>query len=194
MLHGSVGKLGLASYARGRTPGQAPRWAVALTLLGLLCGCAHYRMGMRSLYPPDIHTVYVPIFASGTLRRNQGERLTEAVIKAIESHTPLKVVDSPDADSVLTGRIVRDEKRVTAQSSLDAPRELEFQYRVEINWANRRGDTIRAGRTAVFSPRDVPILGTGSFVPEGGQSLVTAQQRAIDDVAVQVVSLMEEPW
>ena len=40
-------------------------------------GCATpYQIGNRSLYPQDVHTVYVPIFESDSFRRNLGERLT----------------------------------------------------------------------------------------------------------------------
>src|SRR4051794_5653984 len=83
--------------------------------LTMLTGCAGYRAGAASLYPPDIHTIYVPIFESDSFRRNLGERLIEAVIKQIEATTPYKVVNTPQADSVLTGRILGDTKRVTVE-------------------------------------------------------------------------------
>ena len=76
-----------------------------LLLLGWLSGCAGYQIGNQSLYPPDIHTVYVPMFESKSFRRDLGERLTEAVAKEIELKTPFKVVNDPNADSVLTGRL-----------------------------------------------------------------------------------------
>ena len=74
----------------------------------LFCGCAGYQIGNQSLYPLEIHTVYVPMFQSNSFRRNLGERLTEAVVKEIEKRTPYKVVSDPNADSVLTGRIVAE--------------------------------------------------------------------------------------
>ena len=37
------------------------RYVLPLLLL-LLGGCAGYQIGNQSLYPCDIHTVYVPIF------------------------------------------------------------------------------------------------------------------------------------
>ena len=48
-------------------------------------GCAGYRFGAASLYPPDIQTVYVPVFESNSFRRNLSEWLTEAVCKEIEA-------------------------------------------------------------------------------------------------------------
>src|ERR1051325_2587560 len=98
------------------------RLLLAAAMLAALGGCAGYRAGTASLYPPDIHTVYVPIFESDSFRRNLGERLTEAVDKEIELKTPYKVVHTPDADSVLTGRILGDTKRVVVEDQNDQPR------------------------------------------------------------------------
>src|SRR6266481_1806454 len=90
------------------------RCCAALVAIVMLAGggCAGYRFGAASLYPPDIQTVYVPVFESNSFRRNLGEWLTEAVCKEIELKTPYKVVGTPNADSVLTGKITSDTKRV----------------------------------------------------------------------------------
>ena len=90
-------------------------------------GCASYQIGNQSLYRPDIRTVYVPMFESESYRRNLGERLTEAVIKEIESKTPYKVVHTPNADSVLSGRIVTETKRVIAKDDNNQPRDKVAQ-------------------------------------------------------------------
>src|SRR6267154_4235436 len=75
-------------------------------LLLALSGCAGYHVGTAGLFPSYIHTVFVPMFESDSFRRDLGEQLTEAVCKEIESRGPFKVVGTPNADSVLTGRIV----------------------------------------------------------------------------------------
>ena len=69
-------------------------------------GCAGLHVGQQSLYRPELRTIYVPVFESESFRPNLGERLTEAVVKEIELKTPYKVVATPNADSVLRGRIV----------------------------------------------------------------------------------------
>jgi hypothetical protein len=38
------------------------------------------------------------------------------------------------------------------------------------------------------------VLGTSSFAPEAGQSLATGTQDAVNNIARQVVGLMEIPW
>ena len=94
------------------------RLVLTLTLLLAVSGCAAYRFGAASLYPPDIHTVYVPVFQSNSFRRNFSELLTEAVCKQIEEVTPYKVVGTPDADSVLTVKLTNETKRVIDRRSL----------------------------------------------------------------------------
>ena len=78
---------------------------VVLAAASVECGCVGYRIGTESLYPCNIHTVYVPVFESDSFRRYLGERLTEAVIKEIELKTPYKVTGDSEADSILSGRI-----------------------------------------------------------------------------------------
>jgi Lipopolysaccharide-assembly len=40
----------------------------------------------------------------------------------------------------------------------------------------------------------VLITATGNFIPELGESLATAQKKAVDRLAVQITSMMEKPW
>jgi hypothetical protein len=147
-----------------------------------------------SLYPPDIQTVYVPVFESDSFRRNYGELVTEAVVKEIERITPYKVVGTPDADSVLTAKITSDTKRVLIEDAFDQPRETEINLAIEVRWVNRRGDLIDQA-TTVPSPQDAALLTSpGTLVAEFGQSVSTAQLQAIQRVATKVVSMMEMPW
>jgi hypothetical protein len=164
-----------------------------LALLIALPGCAGSQWGTDTLYPPDVRTVYVPMIESTSFRRNQGERLTEAVIKEIERVTPFKVVNSPDADSVLTATLISETKRITIESPTDEGRQLEVNYSLQVMWADRKGDLIQQEIIA-SAPEMAVLTHTGSFTPEVGQSLATAQQEAIRRIARQVVGLMEVPW
>lgn len=166
---------------------------MVLASLGLT-GCAAYHFGAHSLYPAHIRTVYVEIFDSNSFRSNLGEQLTEAVMKQIEMKTPYKVVDTPDADSRLTGRIVRDNKKVRIESPTDEPREVEYSLVVQATWTDREGSIIRRGAPVALDEATATVTGTGSCMPEMGSSLATAQQSAIDSAAEQIVSLMEAPW
>jgi len=172
----------------------APIAAVILVSCALLGGCAGYRMGTASLYPPDIHTVYVPMFESDSFRRNLGERLTEAVVKEIESKTPFKVVNSPNADSILTGRLTNETKRLLIEGPTREGRELQLDFRVDVTWIDRKGEIVQPMQAVPVPASVVGIGQTADIVPEVGQSIATGQQQAIQRVAEQIVSLMEAPW
>ena len=134
------------------------------------------------------------MFQSNSFRRNLGERLTEAVVKQIESTTPYKVVSEPNADSVLTGRIVGEHKSVLVPDLSGNAREIQVAMTVQVSWVDRRGRMLREDKTVPLPAELVDVTGTGNVVPEVGQSIATAQQQAICRMAEQIVGLMENPW
>lgn len=165
--------------------------SAGLTALG---GCAAYRFGNATLYPADIETIYLPVFESDSFRRNLAEFLTEAIAKEIQLKTPYTVVGTPEADSVLSGRITTDTKRVIIEDPYDYPRETQINMSVEVRWVNRRGDLVNQPAAIPMPPELVGLSGNGALVPEFGQSVSTAQLQAIQSLAAQIVSLMESPW
>ncbi len=82
------------------------------------------------------------MFESNSYRRWLGERLTEAVIKEIELHTPYKVVHTPSADSVLQGRIVSESKQPLIDNAFDEPRAIELDIAIDVTWRNFQGDLL----------------------------------------------------
>lgn len=159
-----------------------------------LAGCASYQVGPQALFPAHIRTVYVPIFESDSLRRHLGERLTEAVMKEIERTTPYKVVGTPDADSTLSGRILAEGKHLQIENQWDEPREILYRFQVQVRWIDYRGEILREGMISP-SPEDEMILASASLlVPEQGQSVVVAQQKALERLARQIVGMLESPW
>ncbi len=168
-------------------------WLGFVAILLSLAGCAAYHVGAAGLYPPDIHTVYVPMFESDSFRRDLGEMLTEAVAKEIELRTPFKVVGNPNADSVLIGRITGDTKHSIVREPGNEGREIEIGMTVKVNWADRRGGVVREGDIAI-TPEMVDLNQTARLIPEYGGSNVTAQQQIAKRLAKQIVDLMEAPW
>jgi hypothetical protein len=181
-----------------RSPFRIPHSAFpilfsAVLLVTLASGCAGpYRVGNNTLYAPDVRTVYVPMFESDSFRRHLGERLTEAVVRQIETDTPFKVV-SGGADSVLSGRIVSDTKRTIVENRLDDPRDTEYNLQVIVTWADSKGRILGEQAVAVEPPL-IDIGARSDIVPEFGRSVASQQQAAIDKLARQIVGLMEAPW
>jgi hypothetical protein len=170
------------------------QFAFCNSLLFTLAGCAGYQVGAGSLYAPDVATVFVPVIESDSYRRDLGERLTEAVIKEIELKTPYKVVGTPDADSILSARLLDDKRRTLVESPFDDPRVSETELRAEVTWLNRRRQPIAPTQALILPPELVNVGQTANLIPEVGQSVATSQQQAIQRLAQQIVSTMEAPW
>ncbi len=168
------------------------RCAVSLVCLSLvsvcwLCsGCAGYHLGNQFLYRSDIRTVHVAIFESDSYRKFLAQRLTEAVIKEVELTTPLTITEPAIANSFIRGKLLRDTKSVAGENINDEPRTLKVGWRVEVSWTDRAGVPLMQ-RQVIRINRDA------SFIPEGGQSLSTAQQEIIGRIARDIIGQMEMP-
>jgi hypothetical protein len=162
-------------------------------LILAMAGCAGYHVGNASLFPPDIHTVFVPMFESDSFRHELGEQLTEAVCKEIEARGPMKVVGTPNADSVLTGRITTDTKHALFREPDNEARDIETGMVVQVSFADRRGNIVHDGQVPL-PPEMIDINQTAHIIPEYGSSTVSAQQKMIKRLAKQIVDLMEAPW
>jgi hypothetical protein len=190
---------GLCAFAPLREAFTVRSWfvlccAIAGLSLATLAGCIGYRAGTNSLYAADVATVYVPMIESDSYRRDLGERLTEAVVKEIELKTPYKVVSTPDADSILSARLLTDTRRRIIQNGFSDPRVSETELRAEVNWVNRRRQPMAPVQVIPVPAELLAINQTSNLIPEAGQSVATSTQQAIQRLAQQIVGTMEAPW
>ena len=187
----------MKSPAHARSPISSNcnlQFAFCILQCAFLCGCVGYQVGAGSLYAPDVATVYVPMIDSDSYRRDLGERLTEAVVKEIELKTPYKVVSTPDADSILSARLLTDTRKTLAKNAFDDSRVSETEIRAEVMWLNRRRLPMAPTQAIALPPELVAMNATSNLIPEAGQSVATAQQQAIERLAQQIVATMEAPW
>ena len=170
---------------------RLPLLLVVAAFAGML-GCSRYRVGVRSAYPRDIVTIYVPIFRSEGYRRNVGEQLTEAVVKQIASRTPYEIVAHADeADAVLSGRIVVDGKRTLIESPTDEQRVVGYNMQVVVRLTDRYQNVLAS---SVMAPAAVTTQAAAAVIPEAGDNTATGRKAIIDDLAKQIVDLLESPW
>jgi hypothetical protein len=160
-------------------------------MLVLASGCG-YMVGNG--FSPDIKTVSVPIFENDTYRRGLEYQLTEAVQKAIQTRTPYKLAQGTDADTRLTGRIVQVRKDVLGEDADDDPRQLQLAIMVRVTWENLRTGEVLAQQEVPVAPDAIPLIAQAGFAPELGQSQATATQTAVNQLARDIVNLMEVPW
>ena len=114
------------------------------------------------------------------------------MVKEISAKTPYKVVCESDADSILSGQIISEQKTVLAEDVNDVPRNIGTDLVARIRWESRTGDLLRDNLVAL--PPILYISQTANLIPEGGQSVATAHQRAITQLAEQIVAQLEYPW
>ena len=192
------------------------RRTAVFAMAGFLTGCATdnnlklfgYQVG--PVHTNHIRTVRVPIFKNRTYRIGLEDDLTRAVIKEIEAKTPYKVVaGGQPADTELDGAIVNSGKNIINRNQLNEVREAETRVSVEIFWRDlRTGELLSQPKKKVaplpealdpvpvgITP-DQPLLvtSTWTFIPELGQSLNSAQLKACEKLASQIVGMMENPW
>lgn len=164
-------------------------WALC-ALLGLM-GCGYV---VGSPFRNDVRTVHVPVFQNDSMRRGIELQLTEAVQKRIQDRTPYRLAKAAYADTILTGKIVSIDKRPENQTSRDDPRELELSLVVSVRWEDRRTGQVLAERQIPIDAQYAQLMTQSSFAPETGQSLATATQDVTNQLAQEIVSLMEVPW
>jgi hypothetical protein len=168
----------------------------------------------RPNYRCDIHSIRVNIFKNQTYRdeTRQGIEvdLTRAIVRQIQLKTPFQVKD--DADTELCGKIVSLTKNILNRNQENLPRETETDLAVEVKWVDlRTGENLTKPMHGPGAPPPPPtgplppgapppptdtvaVFSIGQLIPEIGQSNATAYQQNVERMAVQIVSMMEEPW
>lgn len=186
----------MTAWTGDKKPTPAPLQTILFVLVGLcfVTGCAAYRFGSASMFRPGIRTVHVPVVRNNTFRHDLGIRLTEALVKEIDQRTPYKVTGDPNADSTLSCRIIDEAKLVLTETLSDDPRALDAAISVRATWTARDGEMLMQNSVIPESDFTIGFGQDARFVPEAGQSVDSATQVAIDNLASRIVSQMEVRW
>ncbi len=187
-----------------RRDGRVTRRAAAAALLaslGLSAGCSSLPtpssaseggfFGWHIQAPFDTsegNRVFV-YFKSNRYRRDLQLMLEEAVLKEISMRTPFVVVGRrEDADSILEGVITVDDKYLIVEAPTNLPRELNATMTVWINWRHNPPQESEKNQLPTQIMESLP------FVPELGQTTLTSFQQVTENIAKQIVDMMERPW
>ena len=149
-------------------------------------GCGY---SVRAPFDKSVQTVYVPMFRSISFRREVQLQLHELTIKEIEKRSPYKVVGTPDeADTILEGTVNFADKNIIVESPFNLPRQLTTLVQATVRW------THNPPRESEKNAPPVIIGETVNFVPEIGETSETAFYRTNQNLATQIVDMMEHPW
>jgi hypothetical protein len=136
----------------------------------------------------DVKTVFV-FFKTQSFRRDIQLQLVEAVEKEISLRTPYRVVGDPKkADSLLSGTITYSDKNLVVEAPTNLPRQLNATISIRVNWTHNPPNEVEKNRLPTL------VSETINFVPEVGETSMTAFYEVVQSIAKQIVDMMEQPW
>lgn len=160
---------------------------IAPVVVAALCGGCGY--SLRAPFDKSVKTVFVPVFKTQSFRRDLNLNLTEMIQKEIMHRTPYKVVGRPeDADTVLEGTINFANKNIVVESPFNLPRGLNATISTRVKWTHNPPTEFEENQPPTI------ISETINFVPEVGETALTAYYRVNERLAAQIVDMMEKPW
>lgn len=168
-----------------------PSWLVrtfGLLLVALFStGCGVYS-GTSGRVDENIRRVTVQFLENLTPQPNLGVELSEDIIFALQVDNTLKVVEEVDADSIISGRVVRYSLREVAATQELTVNEFQVQIAVSLTF------TVRATGEKLFDNRR--FTGTGNYVlndPQG-TSEETARDEAVEEIVRDILAMVVMDW
>ena len=177
-----------------------------LYFIFVLFGCAYY--SMAGSIPPNIRNVSVPLFVNQTPEFELSEKLTNVIIEQISEQNIIKIVSSPNSDSIIDGEIVSVSDGPYAFNNNEQVSEYRFSIKVKAIWLDVSNDK------ALFE-KDFSSFGTYSIdsdpssdgidndndglidsndSDEFGDSRELAINVAINKIAVDIVNTVLSTW
>ncbi len=167
-------------------PSRRDLLRLAALFLAGEAGCGY---SIRAPYDTSIRTVYVPVFRSLSFRRDIQLQLTELTIKEIEKRTPYKVVGTlEEGDTILEGTINYADKNTVVENPDNMPRQLTTMVNATVNWIHNPPLDFEKNRAPTV------IAETVNFAPEVGETTLTAFYHTCQNLATQIVDMMEVAW
>jgi len=150
-------------------------------------GCAGYRLG--STLPPDIKTIYVPLFANKSREPLVENQATAATIAELQKDGTLKVVNAEKADVILECTVIAISLNPLQYSRTDVTKPNEYRLTISASF------TLKSVRDKEVLC-DASVIGESTFPFYG--NLTSAKQsampRAAEDLAKRIVEKAIEAW
>lgn len=163
------------------------RFLVGFLVMFFLAGCVGYRLG--STLPPDIKTIYVPLFANATRDPLIENDATAATIAELQTDGTLKVVNAENADVILECTLTAISLNPLRYNRSDVTKPNEYRLTLSASF------TLKRVRTKEILC-EANVIGESTFPFFG--NLVSAKQaatpRAAEDLAKRIVEKAIEAW
>jgi len=141
---------------------------IAAALLSL-SGCGYHTLGAATHLPPDLKTLSVPVFATRTEAYHTETVMTEAVIREFAARTRFRItpVESPDADAVLHGTILKENiAPLTYNSSTQQSSSFLITIQASVTLNDRDGKILYQNNNYVFREQYQSTTDLTTFIQE----------------------------
>lgn len=159
---------------------------LAVALMGL-SGCGYHSLGAATHLPPDMHTLYVPVFATRTEAYHTEVVMTDAVIREFAARSSFRVTPSAnsDPDAVLHGTILQQMVQpLTYNTSTQQSSSFLVTMVVSVTLKGRDGKILYQNKNYVFREQYQSTTDLATFLDESP----AAQQRLSRDFARALVA------
>jgi outer membrane lipopolysaccharide assembly protein LptE/RlpB len=103
----------------------------------LLCGCGYQLVGKETHIPPGVTSIAIPTFVNATLEPGLEIPFTQAFRREFIFDRRIKVVDSKEADSILTG-VIKSFNSITSVAYDAAGFATEYQATAVVDLVLKR--------------------------------------------------------
>ena len=143
-------------------------------LLPFVTGCGYHTVGAGSHLPPDVRTLYVPVFATRTEAYRTETAMTNAVIREFAARTRFRVTPeaSPEADAVLHGTILKESVTpLTYNASTQESSSFLLTMVVSVTLNGRDGKVLYENKNYVFRQEYQSTTDLPAFLQENPAAL-----------------------
>ena len=141
---------------------------IAAAVFGL-SGCGYHTLGAATHLPPDLKTLCVPVFATRTEAYHTETVMTDAVIREFATRTRFRItpVESPDADAVLHGTILKEAVApLTYNSSTQQSSSFLITIQASVTLNDRDGKILYQNNNYVFREQYQSTTDLTTFIQE----------------------------
>ena len=162
------------------------RLLVLALLLSAMVGCGMYSANSGRV-DESIRRVGIQYLENMTAEPNLGVDLSDEITRAVQVDNTLKVVDEGDADTIISGKVMRYSlKEMAARQDLTV---TEYQVQIAVILTA----TVRATGEKLFTKKR--FTGTGNYVlNDSATSEETARSEAAEEIVRDILALVVEDW
>ncbi|MCK9996188.1 MAG: hypothetical protein KAH56_07910 [Candidatus Krumholzibacteria bacterium] len=152
-----------------------------------LAGCGVYSASSGRV-DENLKRVAVQYLENLTPEPNLGVELSDVIIYALQVDNTLKVVDEANADSIISGKVVRYTLREVATTTELTVNEYQVQIAVVLTF------TVRSTGEKIFDKRR--FTGTGNYVLNDPQGTTeeSARSEAVEEIVRDILAQVVEDW